>query len=240
MRVKASATKVADGQTRSNARRFLGNGGRDARHWMKRLQQVGLRKARQEHRFQGRCHADRVAGRAVATLVGRALVILVVVMDGLVAHFMLVRGLRRSMVMTVVVVLKPCLELHWRRRAKDHSHSRVALEGYGKHHEPKQDCAQANHLNIQNLACKSAGGRIVNLPIGAKSRERCYDPVTLLFTELTKDIQYRRSAHGRKLKSVVVSSIPSRRKSEGGMRMNLNRGSARRQSGALTLPPLGS
>jgi hypothetical protein len=78
--------------------------------------------------------------------VGRALVVVVVLMGDLVAPFMLIRSLRRSMVMTGVIMHKPSLELHSRRRAKDHGRRRVALEGYGKHHEPKQDCAQANHM----------------------------------------------------------------------------------------------
>lgn len=125
------------------------NGGRDARHGMKRLEQVGLRETFQKNRFQRRGHADRVAGRAVATLVGRTLVAwvtLVMLMGDLVAHFMLMRVLQSDLSMTRVVMLKPCLELYGRRRAKGHSYRSVALEGYGEHHEPKQDRAQTNHM----------------------------------------------------------------------------------------------
>jgi hypothetical protein len=69
---------------------------------------------------------------------------LVVLMGDLVAQVMGVHILRRGVVMTGVVMLKPCLDLYGRRRAKDHGCRRVALEGYGEHHEPKQDCA--NHV----------------------------------------------------------------------------------------------
>ena len=76
------------------------------------------------------------------------MVALVVLMGGLVvasgdlfARFMLVRSSRCSMVMTSVVMLKPCLEFYRRRRAKDHGYRRVSLKGYGQHHDPKQNCA---------------------------------------------------------------------------------------------------
>ena len=83
------------------------------------------------------------------------MVIVVLVTGGRVARFMLVRILRRSMVMSGVVMTTPCLESHWRRRAKGHRHGRVALEGHGKHQEPKQDCAQAKHMKNSNLACRN-------------------------------------------------------------------------------------
>lgn len=154
-RVKAPAARAAGAVTRLGARWFVGNARRERRLRAGRLSQIGLRQDVGRRDLRVARQRDGVARDAVRTLVRcvgmRVGGVRAAVVIGMRCGIVMVRG----MVMRCGMRGMTCMRLRHRRlhgglrcSAERHRRRRIPLEGYGEHHQPQQEHANAGHPAI--------------------------------------------------------------------------------------------